>query len=152
MRRSCSRPAFALDEAVLHLDRAACGVDHAAELDEAAVASRLHDAPVVHGVGRIDQDAAQRPEPGERPIFASAGESVVDDNICDQNHGAHVNRTLRIAAVDVAAKWRAEIRHEFRRAETLRTQSGNLSWESVQAIPAEPLPVAVPWRARLKPP
>src|SRR5208283_5455800 len=36
----------ALDEAVLHLDRAAHRVDHAAELDEAAVAGALDDAPM----------------------------------------------------------------------------------------------------------
>ena len=35
----------ALDHAVLHLDRAAHGVDHAAELDAAAVAGALDDAP-----------------------------------------------------------------------------------------------------------
>ena len=53
----------ALDEAVLHLDRAAHGVDHAAELDEAAVAGALDDAPVMRGDGGIDQIAAQSPEP-----------------------------------------------------------------------------------------
>ena len=42
----------ALDEAVLHLDRAAHGVDHAAELDEAAVAGALDDATMMHGDGR----------------------------------------------------------------------------------------------------
>ena len=51
----------ALDEAVLHLDRAAHGVDHAAELDEAAVAGALDDAPVMRGDGGIDQIAAQPP-------------------------------------------------------------------------------------------
>jgi hypothetical protein len=30
------------------------GVDHAAELDEAAVAGALDDAPVMQGDGRID--------------------------------------------------------------------------------------------------
>ena len=43
---------IAFDHAVLHLDRAAHGVDHAAELDEAAVAGALDDAPVMHGDGR----------------------------------------------------------------------------------------------------
>ena len=54
---------IALGQTVLHLDRAAHGVDHAAELDEAAVASALENAPIVQGDGRIDQIAAQRPEP-----------------------------------------------------------------------------------------
>jgi len=49
----------ALDEAVLHLDSAAHVVDHAAELDEAAVAGALDDAPVVGVDGGIDQIAAQ---------------------------------------------------------------------------------------------
>ena len=37
----------ALDHAVLHFDRAAHRVDHAAKLDEAAVAGALDDAPVM---------------------------------------------------------------------------------------------------------
>jgi hypothetical protein len=35
----------ALDEARLHLDRVAHGIDHAAEYDENAVAGALDDAP-----------------------------------------------------------------------------------------------------------
>ena len=42
----------ALDHAVLHFDRAAHGVDHAAELDDSAVAGALDDAPVMRGDGR----------------------------------------------------------------------------------------------------
>jgi hypothetical protein len=38
----------ALDHAVLHLDGAAHGVDHAAEFDEDAVAGTLHHAAVMH--------------------------------------------------------------------------------------------------------
>ena len=53
----------ALDHAVLHFDGAAHGVDHAAELDEAAVAGALDDAPVMCGDGRVDQIAAQPPQP-----------------------------------------------------------------------------------------
>ena len=53
----------ALDEAVLHLDRAAHRVDHAAELDEAAVAGALDNAPAMGGDGGVDQIAAQPPEP-----------------------------------------------------------------------------------------
>ena len=52
----------AFDEAVLHLDRAAHRVDHAAELDEAAVAGALDDAPVMGGDGGVDQIAAQPPK------------------------------------------------------------------------------------------
>ena len=52
---------IALDHAVLHFDGAAHRVDHAAELDDRAVAGALDDAAVVDGDGRIDQIAAQRP-------------------------------------------------------------------------------------------
>ena len=51
----------ALDEAGHHLDCAAHGVDHAAELDEAPVAGALHHAPVMNGDGGIDQIASERP-------------------------------------------------------------------------------------------
>jgi hypothetical protein len=40
----------ALDETGLHLDRAADRIDHAAELDDAAVPGALDDAPVMHSV------------------------------------------------------------------------------------------------------
>ena len=48
----------ALDEAVYHLDCAAHGVDHAAELDDAAVAGALDNAAVVGGDGGVDEIAA----------------------------------------------------------------------------------------------
>ena len=75
----------ALDHAVLHFDRAAHGVDHAAELDEAAVAGALDDAPVMGGDGGIDQVAAQPPEPRQRAILVRAGEPAVADHVGDQD-------------------------------------------------------------------
>jgi hypothetical protein len=42
----------AFDEALLHFNRAAHGVDHAAELDDRAVAGALHHAPVMRGPRR----------------------------------------------------------------------------------------------------
>ena len=48
----------ALDHAVLYLDRAAHRVDHAAELDDRAVAGALDDAAVMHRDGGVDQIAA----------------------------------------------------------------------------------------------
>ena len=51
----------ALDHSALDFDRAAHGVDHAAELDDRAVAGALDDASVVDGDDRVDQVAAQRP-------------------------------------------------------------------------------------------
>ena len=75
----------ALDEAVLHFDCATHGVDDAAELDEAAVAGALDDAPVVHGDGRIDEVAAQCPEPRKGAVLVRAGEPAVADDVRDQN-------------------------------------------------------------------
>ena len=75
----------ALDEAVLHLDRAAHRVDHAAKLDEAAVAGALDDAPVMGGDGGVDQIAAQPPKPRQRAILVRAGEPAVADHVRDQD-------------------------------------------------------------------
>ena len=75
----------ALDHPVLHFDRAAHGVDHAAELDRAAVAGALDDAAVMHGDGRIDQVAAQRPEPRQRAILVRAGEPAEADDVGGQD-------------------------------------------------------------------
>ncbi len=51
------KASVALDHPVLHLDGAAHGVNHAAELNETAVASALDHAAVMHGDGGIDQIA-----------------------------------------------------------------------------------------------
>ena len=63
----------AFGHAVLHFDRAAHGVDHAAELDDEPVAGALEDAAVVDGDRRIDEVAAQRPKPRQRAILVRAG-------------------------------------------------------------------------------
>ena len=91
----------ALDEAVLHLDRAAHRVDHAAELDEAAVAGALDDPSVVHGDDRVDQIAAQRPEARKRTILVRAGEPAVTDDV--RRPGS-----LRVSGFRT---WRALTRH-----------------------------------------
>src|SRR5271166_311046 len=91
---------IALDHAVLHLDRAAHGVDYAAELEKNAVSGLLDDAPAMRVDGGIDQIAAQTTQPRERAILVRAGEPAVADNICDQNrrdfpgsrHGALTRR------------------------------------------------------------
>jgi len=54
----------ALDHRPLDFNGAVHCVDDAAELDDAAVACSLDNAAMMHGYGRIDQVAAQRPEPG----------------------------------------------------------------------------------------
>ena len=53
----------ALNHRVLNFDGAAHGVDHAAELDDGAVAGALDDAPMMDRDRRIDQVAAQCPQP-----------------------------------------------------------------------------------------
>ena len=75
----------ALDHAVLHLDGAAHGIDHAAELDEAPVAGALHYATVMHGDGRIDQIAPERPQPCQRTFLVGTGEPAVADHIRRKN-------------------------------------------------------------------
>jgi len=83
MRRSGGRPA--LRSMRPHLDGAAHRVDHAAEFDEVAVAGALDHAPVMHGDGRVDQIAAQSPEPRKRTVFLRACEPAVADNVRDQD-------------------------------------------------------------------
>jgi hypothetical protein len=62
----------ALDHAALHFNRAAHGVDHAAELADEAIAGALDDAPMMSGDGGVDEIAAQAPKTRERPILVAA--------------------------------------------------------------------------------
>ena len=75
----------ALDHRVLYFDRAAQGVDHAAELHYRAVASTLDDATVMNSDCRVGQVAPERPEPRQRAILVRAGEPAVADHIGDQD-------------------------------------------------------------------
>ena len=75
------KPSVALDHAVLHLYGAAYGVDHAAKLDERAVAGALHNAPVMRGDGGIDQIAPQPPQPRQGAILVGAGKPAVSDHV-----------------------------------------------------------------------
>ena len=75
----------ALDHAMLHLDRAAHGVNDAAELDDAAVAGALDHAAVMDGDGRIDEVAPERAQPRQDPVFIGAGEPRKPDNVGHQN-------------------------------------------------------------------
>ena len=76
---------IALDHGVLHLDGAAHGVDHAAELNDAAAAGALDHAPVVHGNGRVDDVASQRPEPRQDAILVRTGKPGIADHVRAQN-------------------------------------------------------------------
>ena len=75
----------ALDHRPLDFDGAVNSVDHAAELDDRAVASALDDASTVHGDDRIDQVAAERPEPRQRAVFVGAGEPAIAHDVSNQN-------------------------------------------------------------------
>jgi hypothetical protein len=99
----------ALDHASLHFDGATHRVHHAAELDERAVAGAFDHAAVMEGNGRIDQVAAERPEPRQNAILVRSREPAIADDIRDQNrrdlpgltHGApssamqHSTKSLR---------------------------------------------------------
>ena len=76
---------IALDHAVLHFDGATHSVDHAAELDEAAVSGAFDDAPVMRVDGGIDQIAAQPAKPRQRAILIRSREPAVANDIRDQN-------------------------------------------------------------------
>ena len=54
------------------IDRAADGVDDAAELDIASIAGAFHDTAVTSGNSRVDEVAAQTPKTRERTILVGA--------------------------------------------------------------------------------
>jgi hypothetical protein len=72
---------IAFDHAILHFDRTAHCVDHAAKLNQCAVASAFHDASALNGYRRIEQIAPERPEPGKCTIFIRTCEAAVSDDI-----------------------------------------------------------------------
>ena len=85
MRRSARHAGVALDHGVLHFDGAAHGVDDAAEFDKRAVAGALDHAAIMHGDGGIDEVAAQRPQPRQRPVLVRAREPAVSDDVSGQD-------------------------------------------------------------------
>ena len=87
MRRSCGHARVAFEHAVLHLDGAAHRVDHTAELDERAVAGALDHASMMHDDGRVDEVAAQCPQPRERAFLVRAGEPAVADHVGGEDGG-----------------------------------------------------------------
>ena len=68
----CRHAGIALDHGVLHLNGAAHRVDDAAELDKRAIAGALDHAPLVHGDRRVDQVAAQCPQPRQGTVLIRA--------------------------------------------------------------------------------
>ena len=80
-------PSVALDHRPLDFNGAVHRVDDAAELDDAAVAGALDDPAVVHGDGRVDQVAAERPQPGENPVLVGSGKPRIADHVGHQDRG-----------------------------------------------------------------
>jgi hypothetical protein len=76
---------IAFNEAGLHLDGAAHGVDHAAELDQSAVAGPLDGAPVMRGDSGVDEIAAKPAQARERALFVSTGKPAVAYDVRDQD-------------------------------------------------------------------
>ena len=74
-------PSIAVMHAGLDLDSTAHGVEHAAELDEEAVAHLLEDAPAVFCYGRIEELAAMLPESAERAFLMGLHKSAVAHDI-----------------------------------------------------------------------
>ncbi len=72
---------IALDESVLHLDRAADRVDNAAELDDRAVAGALDRPTVTRGDGGIDQIASETAKAREGSVLVGAGNPAVPDDV-----------------------------------------------------------------------
>ena len=60
---------IALDQAALHLNGATHGVHDAAELDYAPIPGALDDTPVMGGDGRVDEVAAEAPQPRQGTIL-----------------------------------------------------------------------------------
>jgi hypothetical protein len=69
----------------LDLEGAAHRVDHAAELNDRAVAGALHDAPVMDGDDGVDEIAAQGPQARKDSILVRASEPAISDDIRDQD-------------------------------------------------------------------
>ena len=78
-------PSVALDHRPLDFNGAVHCVDDAPELDNCAVAGALDDAAVVHGDGRIDQVASQRPQPRQNPVLVGSGKPRIADDVGHQD-------------------------------------------------------------------
>ena len=55
------------------------------EFDDAAVARALDDAPMVHGDGRIDQVASERPQPRQNPVLVGSSKPRIADDAGHQD-------------------------------------------------------------------
>ena len=85
MRFSGGTSTFALDHGGLDFDSAAHGVDHAAELDDRAVAGALDDAAVMNRDRGVDEIAAQGSQAREDAILVRSREPAISDDVRDKN-------------------------------------------------------------------
>ena len=75
----------ALDHRVLNFDRAAYRVDDAAKFDDRPVARALDHPALVHGDRRIDEIAAQSPEPRQGAVLVRAGQPTEPNDVCGED-------------------------------------------------------------------
>ena len=69
----------------MDFDGAVHRVNNAPELDNCAVAGALDDAPMVDREGRIDQVAAERPQPRQNPVLVGSGKPRIADDVGHQD-------------------------------------------------------------------
>ena len=75
----------ALDHAVLHFDRAAHGVDHAAELDDRPIAGALDDTAMMGGDSGVEEIAAEPPQADKSSILVGPSEPGISDDVRHQD-------------------------------------------------------------------
>ena len=80
-------PSVALDHRPLDFNGAVHCVDDTPELDNCAIAGALDDPAVVHGDGRIDQVASERPQPRQNPVLVGSGKPRIADDVGHQDRG-----------------------------------------------------------------
>ena len=78
-------PGIALQHPALDFDGAARRIEHAAELDQEAVAHHLEDAPAMLGDGGIEELAAMLAKRAERQLFVGLHQAAVADHVGRQD-------------------------------------------------------------------
>jgi hypothetical protein len=82
-------------------------VDDTPKLDNCAIAGALDDAAMMHGDGRVDQVASERPQSRQNPVLVDTGKPRIADYISYQDrrefpnsaHGARTSPPHRPFAV-----------------------------------------------------
>jgi hypothetical protein len=77
----------ALDHRPLDFNGAVHCIDDAPELDNCAVAGALDHPAVVHGDGRIDQVASERPQPRQNSVLVGSRKPRIADDVGHQDRG-----------------------------------------------------------------